>query len=68
MTDFIGEDDLLALVDDQLDPDRREAVERGILAEPTLAWRVAADLAILAGLRRLFGTEAEDGPYTSFLA
>lgn len=51
----ITEHDLLAYVDGQLDPPRSRAVERHLANHPEDARRVAADLAIRDGLRRLFG-------------
>lgn len=50
----IHEDDLLAYVDGCLDADRRRAVKDWLDRNPAAARRVAADLAINAGLRRLF--------------
>lgn len=52
---LVTEADLLAYVDGQLTPHRRLAVEAHLARHPHLADRVAADLAILRGLRRLFG-------------
>jgi anti-sigma factor RsiW len=51
----IHEDDLLAYVDGCLDAERRRTVEQWLAQNPAVARRVAADLAINAGLRRLFG-------------
>ena len=50
----IREADLLAYVDDQLDPARRAEVEAYLLTSPEDIFRVAADLAIQAGLKMLF--------------
>lgn len=50
----VGEDDLLAYVDGRLEEARRREVERHLLSHPADAVRVAADLAIQEGLRRLF--------------
>lgn len=52
---LVSEDDLLAYVDGKLAPHRRKAVEAHLASHPEAAARVAADLAILRGLRRLFG-------------
>lgn len=50
----VGEDDLLAYVDGRLGDQRRREVELHLLASPADIVRVAADLAILEGLRLLF--------------
>lgn len=52
---LVTEADLLAYVDGQLTPHRRVAVEAHLARHPDLAARVTADLAILRGLRLLFG-------------
>lgn len=52
---LVTEADLLAYVDDQLPPHRRPAVEAHLARHPEIAARIAADLAILHGLKRLFG-------------
>lgn len=74
----ITEADLLAFVDDQLAPARRTEVEDFLVHSPQDAHRVAADLALLEGLRLLFGrpvsvpvalpTPRGLAPQTSFLA
>jgi anti-sigma factor RsiW len=51
----ITESDLLAFVDDRLAPRRRAEVEDHLVRSPKDAHRVAADLALLEGLRMLFG-------------
>jgi anti-sigma factor RsiW len=51
----ITESDLLAFVDDRLPPDRRGEIEDHLVRCPEDARRVAADLALLEGLRLLFG-------------
>lgn len=67
--DPITESDLLAFVDGRLGPDRRNEVEDYLVQFPDDAYRIAADLALLAGLRRLFGRPvAMSLLYTSFLA
>lgn len=50
----VTESDLLAYVDGRLDPRRRAEVEAHLARSPEDAGRVAADLALLAGLRTLF--------------
>lgn len=55
MSAAITESDLLAFVDGQLPPGRRGEVERHLMRRPDDAWRIAADLALLEGLRLLFG-------------
>lgn len=52
--DPIGEIDLLAYVDDHLDPARRRLVERHLVRHPDAARRVADDMVIRDGIRRLF--------------
>ncbi|CAA7617270.1 anti-sigma factor [Magnetospirillum sp. UT-4] len=76
----VTEADLLALVDGRLDAPRRREVELHLTRCPRDAARVAADVALLAGLRLLFGRPAvtprrpkkASAPpprrYTSFLA
>ena len=55
MTDApIDESDLLAYVDGLLDADRRRAVDAWLAQHPAAARRVAVDLALNDGLRRLF--------------
>lgn len=56
----IGETDLLAYVDGHLDPARRRAVEVWLSRHPDDARRVAADLAINDGIRRLFACAFEE--------
>lgn len=51
----VTETDLLAFVDGQLSPARRSAIEDHLVRCPKDAHRVAADLALLEGLRLLFG-------------
>jgi anti-sigma factor RsiW len=51
----ITESDLLAFVDGQLAPRRRAEIEDHLVRCPKDAHRVAADLALLEGLRLLFG-------------
>jgi anti-sigma factor RsiW len=74
MSTPIEESDLLAYVDGRLPPARRIEVEAHLMRRPADAWRVAADLALLEGLRLLFGrpvkepVAAESETYTSFLA
>lgn len=58
----VSEADLLAYVDDRLDPERRFEVEVHLSQCPEDAARVAADLAILAGLRVLFDPERRRRP------
>lgn len=66
MTD-ISEGDLLAFVDDALPSRRRAQVAEHLARCPADAYRVAADLAVLDGLRLLFGRPVRN-VYTSFLA
>ncbi|MBC7953711.1 MAG: zf-HC2 domain-containing protein [Rhodospirillaceae bacterium] len=54
----ITESDLLAFVDDRLSPGRRREIEDHLVRCPEIAHRVAADLALLEGLRLLFGRPA----------
>lgn len=54
----VGEADLLAYVDDRLSPARRREVEDYLADHPEHAHRVAADMAILEGLRLLCGRPA----------
>lgn len=73
MTDAVTEADLLAFVDGHLPPARRAEVEAYLMRHPIQARRVAADLALLEGLRLLFGRPvtvpvAVKADYTSFLA
>lgn len=63
----IGETDLLAYVDGHLDPARRRAVEAWLAHHPDRARRVAADLAINQGIRRLFGDVYEQDVPPSLL-
>jgi anti-sigma factor RsiW len=63
----VSENDLLAFVDDRLPLGRRAEVADFLVHSPADAHRVAADLAILEGLRLLFGRRLR-GVYTSFLA
>lgn len=52
---MVTEADLLAYVDNRLDPGRRTEVEAHLVRCPPDAGRVAADLALQEGLRMLFG-------------
>lgn len=63
----VTETDLLAFVDDCLPSWRRAEVVDHLARCPGDAHRVAADLALLEGLRLLFGRRLR-GVYTSFLA
>lgn len=63
----VTEGDLLAFVDDALPSHRRAEVAEHLARCPADAYRVAADLAVLDGLRLLFGRPLR-GFYTSFLA
>ncbi|MGE5478690.1 MAG: zf-HC2 domain-containing protein [Bacteroidales bacterium] len=63
----VSESDLLAFVDDALPSRRRAEVAAHLARCPADAYRVAADLALLDGLRLLFGRPLR-GLYTSFLA
>jgi anti-sigma factor RsiW len=63
----VTESDLLAFVDDRLPLGRRAEIADFLVRNPADAHRVAADLAILHGLRLLFGRRLS-GAYTSFLA
>jgi anti-sigma factor RsiW len=59
----IGEDDLHALVDGQLEPERRRLVERYLQAHPEEARRIAAYQAQRIDLRELYaGVGADDIP------
>lgn len=60
--DPITEMDLLAYVDGHLDPARQAAVERHLARTPEDARRVAADLAINDGIRRLFHRPFQELP------
>lgn len=51
----VTESDLLAFVDDCLPSWRRDQVAEHLVRSPADAYRVAADLALLDGLRLLFG-------------
>lgn len=51
----VTESDLLAFVDDALPPWRRTEVADHLAHSPNDAYRVAADMAVLEGLRLLFG-------------
>lgn len=64
----VTEGDLLAFVDDALPSWRRAEVAEHLAQCPADATRVAADLALLNGLRLLFGRPLLRGFYTSFLA
>ncbi len=55
----VTESDLLAFVDGQLPARRHEEVADHLVQCPRDAHRVAADLALLEGLRVLFGRRAE---------
>lgn len=76
MNEAVTETDLLAFVDGQLPPARRAEIETYLVRHPGEARRVAADLALLEGLRLLFGRPvtvpvlagAQSDDYTSFLA
>jgi anti-sigma factor RsiW len=57
----VGEDDLLAYVDGRLAAGRRREVELHLLASPDDALRVAADLAVMEGLRVLFRSRRPAG-------
>lgn len=63
----VTEGDLLAFVDDALPSGRRAEVAEYLARCPADAYRVAADLALLDGLRLLFGRPLR-GFYTNFLA
>lgn len=69
---LVSETDLLAFVDDQLEQDRRDEIADHLIHCPKDALRVAADLALLEGLRLLFGRPVTVPvallPQTSFLA
>ncbi len=56
----IGEDDLHAYTDEQLDPSRRQAVERYLATDPEAASRVRAFAAQRDALRAAFAMEASD--------
>lgn len=51
----VSENDLLAFVDDCLPSWRRAEVADHLMRCPADAYRVAADLALLDGLRMIFG-------------
>lgn len=51
----VTESDLLAFVDGALPPWRRNEVADHLAGNPNDAYRVAADMALLEGLRLLFG-------------
>jgi len=51
--------DLLAYVDGRLDPLRRAEIERHLQDTPADAERVALDIAILDGLRKLLADAAD---------
>lgn len=63
----VTESDLLAFVDDALPPRRRAEVADHLVHHPADAHRVAADIAVMEGLRVIFGRRLS-GLYTSFLA
>lgn len=63
----VTETDLLAFVDERLPARRRAEIADHLARHPADAYRVAADLALLDGLRLLFGRPLR-GFYTSFLA
>lgn len=63
----VTETDLLAFVDDCLPSRRRAEIADHLARHPADAHRVAADLALLDGLRLLFGRPLRRC-YTSFLA
>lgn len=64
----IGEMDLLAYVDDLLDPARRRAVEDYLANHPEAAERVAADMAITTGIRGLYAATYDEAPPASLTA
>ncbi|HLO76735.1 MAG TPA: hypothetical protein VK196_09810 [Magnetospirillum sp.] len=51
----VSESDLLAFVDECLPSERRAEIERHLARHPADAYRVAADLALMDGLRLIFG-------------
>jgi anti-sigma factor RsiW len=55
----VTESDLLAFVDGRLQPRRRDEVADHLAQCPRDAHRIAADLALLEGLRMLFGRRAQ---------
>ncbi|HTH16058.1 MAG TPA: zf-HC2 domain-containing protein [Magnetospirillum sp.] len=63
----VTETDLLAFVDDRLSDGRRAEIEAHLISCPADAHRVAADIALLEGLRLIFGRPLRS-LYTSFLA
>ena len=58
----IREEDLVAYVDDALQPDRRKQVEAYLNDTPEAALRVEADMAIARDLRRAFAGLVADHP------
>ena len=56
----IGDDDLHALVDGRLSPERRAAVEGYLVSQPRLAADITADMEIAAQLRSHFAAKAEE--------
>jgi anti-sigma factor RsiW len=56
----VGEDDLSALVDGRLPPERAALVEGYLASRPEEAARVEADRAIRAGLRERLASKADD--------
>lgn len=56
----IGEDDLEGMIDGQLDPDRRAAVQAYLNANPSVQSRVTADRAIRDELRTRLGSIAAE--------
>lgn len=56
----IGEDDLLAYVDDALDPGRRAEVDAYLATQPHLAARVAQDRAVADALRAALAPVAQE--------
>lgn len=56
----VGEDDLQAFSDNRLAPDRRDAVEQFLLANPDVAASIVRDQAIMADMRDRLNFKAEE--------